>query len=178
MTKTIDPTSAGLFLVGFITLLFGLLGFNLFSDPSDVGLLSAIFDFIFVIGILMVIIAWMAGRAGNAYATALFAFIAVAIFGASFGATAGLEGDAVAPTIFYALALFFIVFLFVAAMLGTPKLLIVLLFFVALLYLFVGVYFGEGDKPFAGAVGVFGLLSFFTATYFAAALSTQKLPVF
>ncbi|MDR2866459.1 MAG: hypothetical protein LBV13_03535 [Methanomassiliicoccaceae archaeon] len=172
----VDPTVAGLFLVGFITLFFGLLGINLYGDSTDSGLLLVAFDFIGVIGILMVMFSYMAGKAGNAYATALFAFIAVALFGVSYGAGAGDN----AAIVFYALALFFVVFALVGAMIGAPKMLVILLLLVALLYLFVGFFFSGSSNVDVWALmfGIFGLLSFLLATYMAVGLGTQKLPVF
>jgi hypothetical protein len=171
MSETrVDPTVAGLFLVGFITLFFGLLGIDIFTDAGT-ALKGVAASFIFVIGIIMVVFALMASKAGNAFATALFAFVAVALFGVIFG----IDGF---PVVFYAIAFFFVVFAIVAFLIGAPKLLAVLLFLVALLYFFVGLWVGYGDAPYAAAFGLFGILSFLVATYMAVGLGTQKLPVF
>ncbi|MDR0778521.1 MAG: hypothetical protein LBE48_03675 [Methanomassiliicoccaceae archaeon] len=175
MSETrVDPTVTGLFLVGFITLFFGLLGIDLFQDAANNGLVDVAGNFIGVIGIIMVVLAYMAGKSGNAFATALFAFVAVALFGVRYGI-----GETVAfPVVFYAIAFFFVIFAIVAFLVGAPKLVVILLFLVALLYFFVGLWFGYEESSYAAAFGVFGILSFLVATYSAVGLGTQKLPVF
>jgi hypothetical protein len=171
MSETrVDPTVAGLFLVGFITLFFGLLGIELFQDGTS-KLAGVAADFICIIGIIMVVFAFMAGKSGNAFATALFAFVAVALFGVTYGLPDF-------PVVFYAIALFFVVFAITGFLVDAPKLLVVLLFLVALLYFFVGLWFGYDEAPYAAAFGLFGILSFLVATYLAIGLGTQKLPVF
>jgi hypothetical protein len=176
MSETrVDPTVAGLFLVGFITLFFGLLGIDLFQDADSTGLVGIAGSFIGVIGIIMVVLAFMAGKSGNAFATALFAFVSVALFGVRYGV-----GDLVTtfPVVFYAIAFFFVIFAIVAFLVDAPRLIVILLFLVALLYFFVGLWFGYGEEVYAATFGVFGILAFLTATYSAVGLGTQKLPVF
>jgi hypothetical protein len=188
MSQKVDPTVAGLFLVGFITLFFGLLGIQIFQS-GDMELFGVALKFIGIIGLLMVLFAFMAGKAGNAYATALFAFVAVALFGVGFGfnpsETVTVVGEKVVtvaaysfPVVFYAIAVFFFLFAVVGFAIGAPKLMGLLLLFVAGLYLFVGLAIGPGDAPYSFMFGAFGLLSSFVATYMAIGLGTQKLPVF
>ena len=166
----VDPTVAGLYLVGFITLFFGLLGVQMYN--ADFALMGVAQVFSLLIGFVMLIFAYMAGKAGNGFAVALFAFIAVALFAVLVGLNPGT------PIVFYAVVIFFLVFAIVGFIIGAPKLLSLLLLLVALLYLFVGFYVNEANEIFAIAFGLFGLLSFIIATYLAVALGTQKLPVF
>jgi hypothetical protein len=187
MSQKVDPTVPGLFLVGFITLLFGLLGIQIFMDGDD-GLLAVAGNFISVIGLIMILFAYMAGKAGNAYATALFAFVAVALFGVGFGylpvdivdSAGNVITDAYSfPVVFYAIAVFFVIFALVGFVIGAPKLMGLLLLFVAGLYFFVGLTIGNpGDAPYSLMFGVFGIISFIVSTYMAVGLGTQKLPVF
>jgi len=174
MSETrVDPTVAGLFLIGFITLFFGLLGLEIFGAGPDVTkILGVAGDFIYYIGFILIIFAYMAGKVGNAFATALFAFVAVALFGVGIGLINTY------PTVFYAIAFFFLIFAIVSLVIGAPKLLGILLFLVCLLYLFVGFQQATLDAPYAIAFSFFGFLSFIVATYMAVALATQKMPVF
>lgn len=182
MSQKVDPTVAGLFLVGFITLFFGLLGMQIFQT-GDMSLLGVAGKFICVIGAIIIMFAYMAGKAGNAYATALFAFVAVSLFGVGFGLSVEAAGDGwnvlyAFPIVFYAIAIFYVVFAFVGFAIGAPKLMGLLLLFVAGLYFFVGLAIGPGDAPYSFMFGCFGLLSSIVATYMAIGLGTQKLPVF
>jgi hypothetical protein len=187
----VDPTVAGLFLIGLVTLFFGLLGVELFSNSlSDdaVMILGVAGKFIGIIGIILVIFAFMAGKVGNAYATALFAFIAVALFGVGIGlvvepvaatATApAVYSVAAYPMLFYAVAFFFLIFALVGFLIGAPKMLGILLLVVGLLYLFVGFYLATLDAPYAIVFAFFGFVAFLLSTYMAFALATQKAPVF
>jgi len=171
----VDPTVAGLFLIGFITLVFGIIGIQLFGDggiEGDAPLLAAAQFLIAPVSFVILIFAYMAGKAGNAFAVALFAFIAVALFGASI-----LFNNE--PMLFYITAFFFIIFAVVAFLIGAPKLLGLLLIFVALVFLFLGFAIAtKGDSSvFCVAFGLFGILSFIIATYMAVGLATQKFPV-
>ena len=178
----VDPTVAGLFLIGFILLVFGIAGIQLFNSGAP-EILVAAYDFIVPVAFIILIFAYMAGKAGNAFAVALFAFIAVALFGASFMLNlTGVPsfGD---PMLFSIVAFFFIIFAIVALVIGAPKLLVILLFLVALLYLFIGFWVaiangGNDASAYALVFGLFGLLGFLVATYLAFALATQKAPVF
>jgi len=168
----IDPTVAGLFLVAFIALVFGFLGIELYQGLSW-GLAGVAATLAGFIGILFVVLTVSAIRAGNAFATALFAVVAVALvmvpicFGVSFFA-------------FILVAIFLLVFALIAFLIGTPKLLVIILAFVALLYLFVGLCINDGivDSIFALLFGIFGILAGAVALYLAVALSTEKFPVF
>ncbi|MCL2786328.1 MAG: hypothetical protein FWD81_03815 [Methanomassiliicoccaceae archaeon] len=166
----VDPTVAGLYLVGFITLFFGLLGVQLYGGNDE--LLAVATAFAPMIGIVMLVFAYMAGKAGNGFATALFAFIAIALFAVGVGLL-------LSAIVFYAAAVFFLIFAIVAFIIGAPKLMALLLILTALLYLFVGFFVGSADEQpiFAAAFGLFGLLAFIVSTYMAVALGTQKMPV-
>ncbi|MCL2712433.1 MAG: hypothetical protein FWD37_04070 [Methanomassiliicoccaceae archaeon] len=172
----VDPTVAGLFLVAFITLVFGLLGLDLFQNFDVPGYVSDYLLFaggiIPTISLVLLVFAYMAGKVGNAFAVALFAFVAVALFAVTIAVAGG------AGTPFVALAFFFLLFTLVAFFIGAPKLLVLMLLFVTFLFLFVGLFFIEGEKAYAIAFGLFGILSFLAAGYLALALSTQKFPVF
>jgi len=170
----IDPTVAGLFLVAFITLIFGVLGVLVFSENSEAGnMLTAAITFSGIIGLFFIVLTVSAIRFGNAFAASLFAFIAIALFVAAVGVPAGMY------LLVILAAIFFIVFAIIALLIGAPKLLMILLFLVALIYLFVGLFLNATDgKMFALLFGIFGILSFLVALYMSFALSTQKLPVF
>ena len=175
MSETrVDPTVAGLFLIGFLTLVFGIAGIQMFNSGTS-DLLDAAGFLIAPIALVILIFAYMAGKAGNAFAVALFAYIAITLFGAS--QFLGNE-----PMLFYLVAVFYVIFAIVAFIIGAPKLLGILLILVAFIFLFMGFMFavmGSGDtEPYAIAFGLFGVLSFFVATYMAIALATQKFPVF
>ena len=172
-TKRVDPTVAGLLLIGFITLLFGIVGVQIFTGADESIVFGAAAYFLLPLALVMLVFAYMAGKSGNAFATALFAFIAVAFAGT--GYLAGLGGDG--ALLFYIVGFFFIVFAIIALLIGAPKMLVFLLVFVALLYAFFGLFFGAGDAPYAAAIGICGILAFIIATYMAIALSTEKLPV-
>jgi hypothetical protein len=182
MSETrVDPTVAGLFLIGLVTLFFGLLGLEMFgagASEEAATIFRIAGSLIGIVGFILIIFAYMAGKVGNAFATALFAFVAVALFAVGYGITDfGTADMVVFPTLFYAIAFFFLIFAIVALLIGAPKLLAVLLFLVCLLYLFVGFFVATLDAPYAIAFGFFGFLSFIVATYMAVALATQKMPV-
>ena len=175
----VDPTVAGLYLVGFITLFFGLLGILTFLGNDTTDAAAAAMGLLLPVGFVLIIFAYMAGKAGNAFATALFAFIGVAFLGIAAGATGSPLGA-------YAAAIFFIIFAIVAFIIGAPKLLAILLILVALFFLFFGFAVADGtllfttdaSQIYAGAFGLFSFLAFIIATYLAVALGTQKMPVF
>jgi len=182
----VDPTVAGLFLVGLITLFFGLLGVLLWNENAmgadllvyitGIGA-GAANGILVAFALMFVLFAFLAAKVGNAFATALFAFVAVALFSVTIGLIAS------SFIAFLIIGVFFIVFALVAFLIGAPKLLAILLALTALLYIFVGVFVNagnNGDDPltFALLFGVFGILAGAVATYMAVALSTEKLPVF
>jgi len=170
----IDPTVPGLFLVAFIMLVFGVLGVFIYGKNAEAGNMKmAALLFASIIGLFFIVLTVSAIRVGNAFASSLFAFIAVALFGATYGVSAG------AYVFVILIAIFFIVFAIIALLIGAPKLLMILLFGVALVYLFVGLYLNATDgATFALLFGIFGILSFLVALYMSFALSTQKLPMF
>ena len=179
----VDPTVAGLFLVGLITLFFGLLGVLTYAD-NDMGgeLLGYLGGVLTAFALVFVLFAFLAAKVGNAFATALFAFVAIALYSVvpalNYGAVAG--GSFIA---FLILGVFFIVFALVAFLIGAPKLLAILLVLTALIYIFVGTFVnavngGNDTETFALLFGIFGILAGAVATYMAVALSTEKLPVF
>jgi len=173
----VDPTVAGLYLVGFVTLFFGLLGILTFLGSADATFAGdAAVELLFPVGAVMIVLAYMAGKAGNAFATALFAFIGVAFLAINAGAFVGSSIGA------YAAAIFFIIFAIVAFIIGAPKLLAILLLLVALFFLFFG-FAGaatsvDAAEVYAAAYGLFSFVAFIVATYLAVALGTQKMPVF
>jgi len=172
----IDPTVAGLFLVAFITLVFGFLGIQFFQGGSamDWGLHHVAADLALVVGAIFVVLTVSAIRFGNAFAASLFGFVAVSLIAVQYGFLAS-------PFMFYLLAIVYIVFALVALLIGAPKLLVILLFFVGLLYFFVGLFSNAGiadGDTYALLFGIFGILAGVVALYMAFALSTQKLPVF
>jgi len=178
----VDPTVAGLFLVGFITLVFGLIGILLYGKVDGAGALAGTVSgeggsLAVIVGVVFIVFTVSAIRCGNAFAAALFGFVAVALFGATVGLNAG------SMYLFVVFAIVFILFALVAFLIGAPKLLAILLFFVALLYLFVGLWVNaiadDGmNNVFGVLFGLFGILAAAVALYMAFALSTQKLPVF
>ncbi|MDR2866461.1 MAG: hypothetical protein LBV13_03545 [Methanomassiliicoccaceae archaeon] len=166
----VDPTVAGLFLVAFITLIFGFLGVSLYSANEIFGAIPAA-GLATLVGIMFIVLTVSAIRCGNAFAAALFAFVAISLLAvsSSFGTSA---------FVFILLGIMYIVFALVALIIGAPKLLMILLFLVGLLYIFVGAFVYDGGDTFALLFGVFGILSGVVALYLGFALSTQKLPVF
>jgi len=171
----LDPTVPGLFMVAFITLVFGVLGLVAGAENIvEAGKMqTAAIAFASIIGLIFVVLTVSAIRFGNAFAASLFVFVAVSLFAATIGV----------PSFNWILiilvAVFYIVFAIIALLIGAPKLLMILLFLVALLYLFVGLCLNADDgKMFAYLFGVFGILSALVALYMGFALSTQKLPVF
>ena len=186
-TKRVDPTVTGLFLIGFITLLIGIAGILNGSEADTAGTVTwSALTFlgggwaagaIVSLGFVFLVLAYMAGKCGNAFAVALFAFVAI-VFVATPELMAG--GDGI-NLVFIFIAVFFFIFALVALLIGAPKMLVILLAFVALLFVFFGMFL-QADNPdnaktMAYLFGVFGILSFLVATYLAVALSTEKLPV-
>jgi hypothetical protein len=124
------------------------------------------------VGILIAVLMVSAIRCGNAFAAALYGFVSLTLVvpTVAFG---------VSPMTFYICAILYIVFAIVALMVGAPKLLVIILFLVALLYLFVGIFSSESSSDSIALIfGVFGVLAGLVSMYLAFALSTQKLPVF
>jgi len=174
----VDPTVAGLFLVGLTTLLFGLIGLLMYNgSASGFGLLTFTIILLMPLALVFLVFTVSAIRCGNAFAASLFGFVGIALFGAAAGLILGLSGAPI-ELAFYILGVFFILFALVAFMIGAPKLLAILLLLVALVYIFVGLFFAEGTDTFALLFGIFGILAGAVATYMAIALSTEKLPVF
>ncbi|MCL2786327.1 MAG: hypothetical protein FWD81_03810 [Methanomassiliicoccaceae archaeon] len=167
----IDPTVAGLFLTAFIALIFGFLGIEAFSS-LDWGLMAPALGLAPVIGIAFIVLTVSAIRSGNAFATSLFAFVAIALIMVPICLMTSWFAFVIA-------AIFFIVFALIAFLVGAPKLLAIMLFFIALLYLFVGLSVSPSTvDAFSLLYGIFGLLGGVLALYLAFALSTEKLPVF
>jgi len=174
-TKRVDPTVAGLLLIGFITLVFGIIGVQIFTGADHTVMFDAAMKLLLPLSLIMFAFAYMAAKCGNGFATALFTFIAVAFYATIYLATnAGTDDNSL---LFYILGFFFVVFAMIASLIGAPKLLVILLVFVALIYIFFGLFFDGGDSPYAGAIGLFGILAFFIATYMAIGLATERLPV-
>jgi hypothetical protein len=178
----VDPTVAGLFLIAFVTLIFGIAGLQVFNSGSP-DILIAGGAFIIPVALIIFVFAYMAGKAGNAFAVALFAFIAVALFGATFMLDLETPGNLGEPLLFVIVAFFFMIFAIVALAIGAPKLLFILLILVALLYLFIGFFVavangGNDASGYALVFGLFGILAFLVSAYLAVALATQKAPVF
>jgi len=170
----IDPTVPGLFLVAFIMLIFGVLGVLIYGENAEAGaLLTAAQAFSGIIGIMFLVLTVSAIRVGNAFASSLFAFLVVALLVAA----VCVPGGSYFVVLF--VAIFFIVFALIALLIGAPKLLMILLFGAALVYLFVALFMNATDgATFALLFGIFGILSSLVALYMSFALSTQKLPVF
>ena len=167
----LDPTVAGLFMTALIALIFGFLGIELYST-TDWNLFGVAGTLSAIIGIIFVVLTVSAIRFGNAFATSLFAFVAIALIAVPICLLTSWFA-------FILLTIFFIVFALIAFLVGAPKLLAIMLIFIALLFLFVGLYTGpSGEEIYAILFGVFGLLGGLVALYLAFALSTEKLPVF
>jgi hypothetical protein len=179
----VDPTVAGLFLVAFITLVFGFFGLEVFMQPADPMLGDAAAGIALFVGIMFVVLMVSAIRCGNAFAAALFGFVAISLVVPLIG-TGGssiFTGD-FAPFLFFVAAILYVVFAIVALFVGAPKLLVFILVFVALLYLFVGLVVNAATAAdaeiFGLLAGVFGLLAGVISMYLGFALATQKAPVF
>ncbi|MCL1904700.1 MAG: hypothetical protein FWG19_01070, partial [Methanomassiliicoccaceae archaeon] len=108
----VDPTVAALFLVGFITFVFGFIGIAAYNGDysgifagftPDLGIALAA-----VVGVVFVVLTVGAAKVGNAFATALFAFIAVGLMATSVALTEG------SPLAIILIGLFFLIFAFVA----------------------------------------------------------------
>jgi len=169
----VDPTVAGLFLVAFITLVFGFLGVELYLGGNKLGnLLVPAMVLSGMIGALFIVLTVSAIRCGNSFATSLFAFVALALIAVPICFFSG------SWFAFILLAIFFIVFALIGFLVGAPKLLAIMLFLVALLFLFVGLAGKTGTDAMSLMFGIFGLLSGLVALYLSFALSTEKLPVF
>ncbi|MCL2143702.1 MAG: hypothetical protein FWH44_05555 [Methanomassiliicoccaceae archaeon] len=165
----IDPTVAGLFLVAFITLVFGLFGIEMGGDLSW-GVPAA--TLAPVVGLMFVVFTVSAIRFGNAFAAALFGFVAISLIAVPMIAM-------VSPFVFYLIFAMYVVFAIVALLIGAPKLLFILLLLVGLIFLFVGVSSSDAVSDMTWYLaGVFGILAGVVALYMAFGLSTQKLPVF
>ena len=174
----VDPTVAALFLVGFITMVFGLIGIaangegdGIFSNLTKTGGLLAT-----AIGVIFIVLTVMAAKSNNAFATALFAFIAAGLLATETGLTTQ------SPLLIIFIGIFFLIFAIVAFIVGAPKLLFLQLVFVFFLYLFVGLWLnatvgGDDGNTYALLFGVFGILAGIVATYLGFALATEKLPV-
>ncbi|MDR0778523.1 MAG: hypothetical protein LBE48_03685 [Methanomassiliicoccaceae archaeon] len=182
----VDPTVAGLFLVSFITLVFGFLGLGAYTENMWIDTPQATGIAVFV-GILIAVLMVSAIRCGNAFAAALYGFVAITLFLPSVATgTAGfigMGGEFGAMFMFIIAAILYIVFMLVALFVGAPKLLVIILFLVALLYLFVGLFVNAlnnnaDPKTFGLLFGIFGVLAGLVSMYLAFALSTQKAPVF
>ena len=177
-TRRVDPTVSGLLLIGFITLVLGIVGVQIFNGNDHTVMFDAALKFLIVLSLVMVMFAYMAGKCGNAFATALFAFIGIAFIGTVYLAKAATGTAPVDNSLmFYILGFFFVVFSMIAALIGAPKLLVLLLVLVAFIYFFFGLFFATSEAPYAGAIGLFGILAFIISTYMAIGLATEKLPV-
>jgi len=139
------------------------------------------------LAIAFLVLMYMAAKVGNAFATALFAFVVIALIAvqpAVGGIAIGIDATGVISSMaLYVIAIFFILFALVAFFIGAPKLLSLQLFFTALLYLFVGLLLAAdnmADSIMALFVGIFGVLASAVATYMALALAQEKvkLPMF
>ena len=170
----VDPTVAALFLVGFITMVFGLIGLASNGEWADAFALGQTGgDCALAVGVIFIVLTVMAAKSNNAFATALFAFIALGLASTSYAL--GYESEIAIILI----GVFFLIFAIVAFIVGAPKLLFLQLVFVFLLYLFVGLSLGGGDSvdTYQLLFGIFGVLAGIVATYLGFALATEKLPV-
>ena len=181
----VDPTVTSLFLVGFVTLLVGISGLLAYNAHSSVEAgvtfgtaLGGAAHVISGLAIVMLVLAYMAARCGNAFAVALFSYIAISFY---LTAWSGASGDG-AQILFAIVGVFYAVFALVALLIKAPKLLVVLLVLVAIMYIFFGLFAqaSAGTDTFKNMgllYGVFALLSSIVATYMAIGLATEKLPV-
>jgi hypothetical protein len=167
----VDPTVAGLFLVSFITLVFGLLGLQMGAD------LNWNMDFVAlglapVVGLIFIVLAVSAIRCGNAFAAALFVFVSIALIAVPIAFGVG------AFVAFFLIAAIFLVFAIISFLVGAPKLLMLILIFTAVIYLGVGLTINGSSSSIAYIFALGGILAGVLSLYLGFALSTQKLPVF
>jgi len=175
--KRADPTVAALLLIGFATLLFGMIGMLIYLDDAAAKVfLDATPSFVYLIGAAMLLFTFMAGKSGNQFGIALFSFVAVSFYAVLLALpTSKITVDFHQGL--YLVAMFYIVFTAVAYLIGAPKILAVLLLMVAFLFFFVGLFLSKGEELYAMMFGIFGLAAFLISTYLGVALASEKLPI-
>jgi len=152
-------------MVAFITSSFGLLGLETYTG-EDMGMKTAP-TLALIVGILIAILMVSAIRYGDAFVAPLMGFVAISLIVVPY---AGSGAMIILAVIYFAFAL-------AGLAVKLPKMMVLLLIIVGLLYLVVGVGgLADGDIFFL-LQGILGLSAGTLALYLSMALSTQKLPV-
>ena len=171
----VDPTITGIFLIAFITLAVGLVGLLAAMENAAGfdGFLALNDTLVNYCALAFLLLAIVAAYVGNSFSTALFAIVGISMYAAD---------DFILCIIS---AVLFIVFGLVSLLNGSPKLLFIILLFVALMYFILGIFansvtgeLADGDLVYGWLFGIFGLLAGVMSIYLGLALTTQKLPVF
>lgn len=189
MSETrIDPTAMGLLFIGFITLVIGLFGIDVYSGglpgaltSSDSYIGAGVFAVALLGGIALAIIALFAYKANSNFGASLFGWIAVSLllvaaFGGAFAGLFNLDLS-VSWFLWIVIAIFYLVFTVWAFLAGTPKLLLGILVITALVFLFLGLALNaetaDSMKTMFLIMGIFGILDFLLATYLGLALTEE-----
>jgi len=185
----VDTTFIGYLLIGFVLLIFGVLGLQwgeLFGDvykdmPIDTNVFTQICGVVGLILILLTVFAYRTGKQISAVVFAFTGFFLIATFIDNWTESEIYNSD---WFMFLAFAIFFLIIAIYALIAKAPKFLAVLLVLVALMALFIGLgffyaWFGPGDnydlsKTMGILLGIFGFLGFVVATYLGLAYANPK----
>jgi len=185
----VDTTFVGLFLIGFVLLMFGVLGLqlgNVFGDvPKDMPIDTHVFAHVVgIIGVIIVLLAIFAYRTGAAVAAGVFAFVGaffiIYYMDNDFCLVAGNSNW----FLYIAIAIFFLIYAFYSFMQKAPKFLTILLVIVTFVVFFFGLALAfspagpcanvDAFKGLAITTGIFAFIGFVVATYLGLAFANPK----
>ena len=182
----------GLLFIGFVTLVVGLFGIDLYANDAVTEWISGSLYAVALFGGLAIgLVAIFAYKANSNFGASTFGWVSlslllVAAFG---GAFADLFSFSFSNSwvLWIVVTIFYFVFAAWAFLAGTPKLLIAILIVTALVFLFLGLANNadtlDSMKTMFLLMGIFGVIDFILATYLGLALTEEcarcgKLKVF
>jgi hypothetical protein len=183
----------GLLFIGFITLVVGLFGIDVYSGglpgaltSSDSYIGAGVFAVALLGGIALAIIALFAYKANSNFGASLFGWIALSLllvagFGGAFAGLFTLNFGLLVYNswiLWVIIAVFYFVFTIWAYLAGSPKLLLGILVITALVFLFLGLGLNPNNtadttETMFLIMGIFGILDFLLATYLGLALTEE-----
>lgn len=184
-TARIDPTAMGLLFIGFILFVVGIFGIE--SGKLDsVYIGSGVFAVALLGGLALTFVAVYAYKAGSNFGATVFGWVALSLFlvAAYGGAFSGIFMFDLNESWFLwiIVGIFYLIFTAWSLLAKAPKILAGVLFFVALVFVFLGLALNgdmsDNADTYFLITGICSLIGFILSTYLGFALTgAAKIPV-
>ena len=179
-TARIDPTAMGLLFIGFILFVVGIFGIDNSGELNSMYIGKGVFAVALLGGLALTFVAVYAYKAGSNFGATVFGWVALSLFlvAAFGGAFNGIFNFDLSTSWFLwiIIGIFYLIFTAWSLLAKAPKILAGVLFFVALVFVFLGLAL-YGDTTAKNAetyfliVGICSLIGFILSTYLGFALT-------